>query len=98
MQRLVQSVNRFVELESTLSGNREADYLAVCVAIHQMNIDILNAENKGHTCTEIQAVIAPAYAIYARSPFFRRIQSWPRGYPGDFETIEYLCNAHNQAQ
>lgn len=98
MQGLVESVNRFVELESTLSGNSAADYLAVSVATDTMNIHILNAERAGCTSAEIKAAVEPAYAVYGRSPFFHRMQSWPRGYPGDFETIEYLCDAHNQAQ
>ena len=28
--------------------------------------------------------------IVAGSPFVARAQDWPRGYPGDFETIEWL--------
>jgi ubiquinone/menaquinone biosynthesis C-methylase UbiE len=31
------------------------------------------------------------------SPFFSRLQRWPRGYPGDFETIQYLLCAENLA-
>ena len=27
-----------------------------------------------------------------------RLQTWPRGYPGDFETVEWLCDARNHAQ
>jgi hypothetical protein len=26
------------------------------------------------------------------------MQPWPRGYPGDFQTIDYSCDAHNLAQ
>jgi extracellular factor (EF) 3-hydroxypalmitic acid methyl ester biosynthesis protein len=33
----------------------------------------------------------------SQSPFIRRIQTWPRGYPGDFETIQYLFDRRNQA-
>jgi extracellular factor (EF) 3-hydroxypalmitic acid methyl ester biosynthesis protein len=36
-------------------------------------------------------------AIHARSPFVHRLQTWPRGYAGDFETVEYICNAVNRA-
>ena len=27
-----------------------------------------------------------------------RLQAWPRGYPGDFETVEWLCDARNRAE
>lgn len=95
MQQLLQGVKYFVQMESNLSGNSAADYETVCLAIHQMNGDILNAENSGFSYQEIKSALEPVYAIYARSPFFCRMQTWPRGYQGDFETIEYLCDAHN---
>jgi SAM-dependent methyltransferase len=34
----------------------------------------------------------------ARSPFIARLQTWPRGYPGDFETVEYLIESANRAE
>ena len=37
-------------------------------------------------------------SLCARSPFVRRLQTWPRGYPGDFETVEYIMNAENRAE
>ena len=40
---------------------------------------------------------APARLIHGKSPFIRRAQIWPRGYPGDFETIEYLVHPINRA-
>jgi hypothetical protein len=40
----------------------------------------------------ILQLVARAREVHARSPFVRRLQSWPRGYPGDFETVEYLLS------
>ena len=37
-------------------------------------------------------------ALHAQSPFVHRLQTWPRGYPGDFETVEWLCDARNRAE
>ena len=42
-------------------------------------------------------ILAPARAAHGESPFVRRLQTWPRGYPGDFETIEYLVGGTNLA-
>jgi extracellular factor (EF) 3-hydroxypalmitic acid methyl ester biosynthesis protein len=39
---------------------------------------------------EVQEVLSPAAALQSRSSFVRRLQDWPRGYPGDFETVELL--------
>lgn len=48
-----------------------------------------------------RSVIIDALALvrqaHAESPFVRRLQTWPRGYPGDFETIEYLVGGTNLA-
>jgi extracellular factor (EF) 3-hydroxypalmitic acid methyl ester biosynthesis protein len=54
-------------------------------------------EHAGIDRREILAHLATARAIHARSPFIQRVQEWPRGYPGDYETIEYLCDAINRA-
>ena len=39
---------------------------------------------------DIQDVLQAAIRLQAASPFVRRLREWPRGYPGDFETIELL--------
>ncbi|MGH6681698.1 MAG: class I SAM-dependent methyltransferase [Bradyrhizobium sp.] len=39
---------------------------------------------------EVQEVLRPAAEIQAQSSFVRRLRNWPRGYPGDFETVELL--------
>lgn len=41
--------------------------------------------------------IDKAWYLHSRSPFISRLQSWPRGYPGDFETIESLVQQINRA-
>lgn len=55
------------------------------------------AERQGHTIDDIRDRLASARDIYSRAPFVRRLQSWPRGYPGDFETIEYIMAAQKTA-
>lgn len=45
----------------------------------------------------IASALAPVRQAHAESPFVRRLQTWPRGYPGDFETIEYLVGGTNLA-
>ena len=43
----------------------------------------------------IMEIIAPARELQGNSAFIKRMQTWPRGYPGDFETIEYLLRCEN---
>ena len=42
-------------------------------------------------------MLAAAREIHGASPFVTRLQQWPRGYPGDFETIEWLWRGDNRA-
>lgn len=46
----------------------------------------------------IMEIIASAREVQGRSPFIKRMQTWPRGYPGDFETIEYLLCCENHSR
>lgn len=62
----------------------------VVAAMHCVCSRIVAAERAGFEPTAIRAASMVAREVHARSPFVRRLQTWPRGYPGDFETIEYL--------
>ncbi len=67
---------------------------------HAVNVlcrAIAACEEAGIDRREILAHLGTARTIHARSPFIARAQDWPRGYPGDYETIEYLCDAANRA-
>lgn len=46
---------------------------------------------------EIVSALEPARRVHGESPFVHRLQAWPRGYAGDFETIEYLVGGTNLA-
>jgi extracellular factor (EF) 3-hydroxypalmitic acid methyl ester biosynthesis protein len=54
-------------------------------------------EDAGLEKREILSHLGSARAVHAESPFIGRAQAWPRGYAGDFETVEYLCEAVNRA-
>ena len=48
------------------------------------------AERRGESVEVLKRQLARVREMHARAPFIARLQTWPRGYPGDFETIEYL--------
>jgi hypothetical protein len=58
---------------------------------------IEQCENAGIGKREILSHLDAVRTIHGSSPFIARAQNWPRGYVGDFETIEYLCAAENRA-
>lgn len=64
---------------------------------HQLMRALTECERRGWTRDRILDAVAPARAVHAASPFVRRLQQWPRGYAGDFETVEYIVHQHNAA-
>lgn len=69
----------------------------IVAGIHGLATALVEAESTGTDRERIRHAVAPARQIHRRSPFVQRLQDWPRGYPGDFESIEYLCDGRNKA-
>lgn len=66
-------------------------------AIHELCIQIYYAEKAGCSKEKIMAGLDNVRNMITRSPLINRLHYWPRGYPGDFETIEWLYSAKNRA-
>ena len=72
---------------------------------HQAALSLMTAFTRTATLVEmlgwssdcIKSALAPSRKAFAESVFMKRCQQWPRGYPGDFETIEYLAGAVNRS-
>ena len=62
-----------------------------------MCTEVLALERRRVPRSAVVQELAPAREVHAESPFVRRLQTWPRGYAGDFETIEYLVGGTNMA-
>jgi extracellular factor (EF) 3-hydroxypalmitic acid methyl ester biosynthesis protein len=65
--------------------------------VHRLLDALLSAEQAGLERASILPLLGPARALHAESSFLRRLQDWPRGYAGDFETIELMCDAQVSA-
>lgn len=72
-------------------------YHRVLARVHEICAAILDCEEAELTRDEIVQILEPVRRVHAQSPFVSRLQQWPRGYPGDFETVEYLVKGHNRA-
>jgi len=66
-------------------------------AMHMLCGALEAAGNAGLPAEIIRAVVRPAYYVHSHSGFISRLQEWPRGYPGDYETIEWIANPTPQA-
>jgi extracellular factor (EF) 3-hydroxypalmitic acid methyl ester biosynthesis protein len=94
---LQRHVRDFMALERDQLSEEEL-YHRVLAVVHQICAAILNCEQVELTREEIVQILDPVRRVHARSPFVARLQQWPRGYPGDFETVEYLVAGTNHAQ
>lgn len=90
-------VSDFCQLDKSLPEDPLESYHLVSAGIHQLGLSIRQAESTGLDASTLREILEPAIALHGQSPLINRLQTWPRGYPGDFETIEYLCDAENRA-
>jgi hypothetical protein len=65
--------------------------------VHDICHALTHCEAAGAPVASIFEALENARAIHGQSPFVTRLQNWPRGYPGDFETIEWLWRGENRA-
>ncbi len=53
-------------------------------------------EDLGWPTDRIRTALQPSRDVFATASLMGRCQTWPRGYAGDFETIEWLAGLENQ--
>ena len=70
---------------------------AAAAALHQFAAAAAACERAGLSHADVVPHLDAVRALHAQSPLVKRLQTWPRGYPGDFETVEWLCDATNRA-
>jgi len=97
MNKLERSVANFTALEELITDGSHQLFHKVVSSMHDLCFSILEAEKNGMSRTEIEEIIKPARDIHSRSIFVKRLQEWPREYPGDFETVEYICDMDNKS-
>lgn len=75
------------------------DLIACAAAFsHDLMIALAQYSQAGWSREQMRAAVAPAREAYGASPFAQRLQTWPRGYPGDFETVEHILDHQNRAE
>jgi extracellular factor (EF) 3-hydroxypalmitic acid methyl ester biosynthesis protein len=74
----------------------EGPHLAISLT-HRLVLAIVRLEASGCPRQRILEILQRARVVHSESPFVRRLQEWPRGYAGDFETVEYLVQQRNRA-
>lgn len=90
------SVERLSAVEAAVrslcsSYERGLTFHSAIAEIHSVCDAVQGAIEAECDPAQLQIRLQPAYAIHGASPFVQRLQTWPRGYPGDFETVEWIA-------
>jgi extracellular factor (EF) 3-hydroxypalmitic acid methyl ester biosynthesis protein len=94
---LSNACSRLADLAGFDAGGGTRRYHRSVSIIHEICEALVSCEAAGVPPGQIRAIAAQARDIHGASPFVTRLQQWPRGYAGDFETIEWLWRGHNRA-
>ena len=60
-------------------------------AMHLICAEIEKAIKKNYDENVVREILKPAFDLQSTSEFIKRLQTWPRGYAGDFETVEWIA-------
>jgi extracellular factor (EF) 3-hydroxypalmitic acid methyl ester biosynthesis protein len=93
---LLAAVEEFSELAGADLSTSERLH-DVAMAVHGICRACAAAEHEQLPRETIMALGQGARAIHRRSLFIERLQTWPRGYQGDFETVDYLMQQQVRA-
>lgn len=96
-RRLDSANQSFVALSHALPASEAEAFHRTVSAIHETISAAAHAEAAGLPGAEIRGALGDARRLQGDSPFVSRLQTWPRGYPGDFVTIEQLVAQANSA-
>ena len=91
LEKLQSYVISFLNAASNLSNDQLLVHHQIFSHVHMLSGIVREAEKAGFSKSDIFDVLEPVRKLYAQSPFIAHLQTWPRGYPGDFEAIEYIC-------
>ena len=97
LARLERASEEFLNISRDGDGSPETVLHPTAAAMHQFAAAAAACERAGLSRSDLGHHLEPLRALFAQSPLVRRLQTWPRGYPGDFETVEWLCDATNRA-
>jgi len=101
METLKQLTDEFMQIEKDIlshkNGNKIKNYHHIIHLTHKLIYEISSLKEH-YNKNSILAELNTLRSIHAKSPFIKRLQEWPLGYPGDYMTVEQICNLDNQAE
>ena len=91
-RRLQTAAVGFRDMDARLGMDEAANHHLVVSQVHSLLATILELESLGVQKETIHAAVAEIRRIHGDSPIIARMQNWPRGYAGDFETVEMILS------
>lgn len=92
LQEISSLDEKIVQLAADNADSGHALYCRFASLINSLSIAIETAEKNGVDKQDVKSEIKRSREIFSLSPYVGRIQEWPRGYQGDFETVEHIQN------
>jgi hypothetical protein len=85
--------DRFKELEQKCDSLPFPEaYNQVVSQMHALTAAVFTAQQSGFTSERIRGELSNSWRIFGESSFVGHLQSWPRGYPGDFDAINMILD------
>lgn len=86
IEDLTSAVDEFINFAVELPPTEAAAFNGTVARMHKLCELIDQCYLCGSDRPQIMQALSPILKIYEQSPFVNRLQTWPRGYPGDFES------------
>ena len=96
LANLGRATDAFTEAERAYTPDDRGAYNRAALTVHLLNLALIECEQAGIDADTLRRSLVEVRRVYARSRFVRRLQTWPRGYPGDWETLDYLLDGVNR--
>jgi extracellular factor (EF) 3-hydroxypalmitic acid methyl ester biosynthesis protein len=96
LETLTEALRQFAEAERAYHPDTEVSYQRTVAALRALATALHACEQARIDEKEVAARLEAVRLAHSRSEFCRRVQTWPRGYPGDWETIDYVLDGVNR--
>lgn len=97
LEELARASNALADLAGAELMRDTGGFHVVVSGIHQVAALARACAAAGLSRDDMGSELQRLRRVCEESPFTRHITAWPRGYPGDFEIVDYICAQQNRA-
>jgi len=97
LEELARAADALADLAETELMRDVGAFHAVVAGMHRVAASARACAVAGLTREDMGSELQRLRRACEQSPFTRHITTWPRGYPGDFDIVDYICAQQNRA-